>query len=225
MPSIVLDRAFFRDLFCDEFFIEHPKTGMLMIRVPAGKFLTCTDGTSPFEVNLPAYHLAVHPVTNAQYARFVAETGHRKPEKVDWGSPVWENGMYPPDKADHPVVCVSWKDATAYCCWAGLRLPTELEWEKTARGLDGRTYPWGEDWPSSNYRAIDGKTVGVWRYGQGGSPFGGLQLSGNVWEYCADSATVVLGGPRGSTGYCTSPLRRRISIGFLAPLYGFRCAL
>jgi len=180
-----LDRAFMRDLFrqteADEFLIEHPKTEMLMTLVPAGKFLTDTCGGTPFEVDLPAYYVAVHPVTNAQYARFVAETGHPPPNNLFWQ----ESG-----KMNHPVTDVSWDDATAYCGWAGLRLPTELEWEKAARGLDGRAYPWGKNWNPIRCRNHKNKggeaTAGVWRYGQGGAPFGGLQLSGNVWEWCAD---------------------------------------
>ena len=182
MSPAALDRAFFRDLFrqteTDEFLIEHPKTGMLMVLLPAGKFLTNTGGGAPFKVYLPAYYVGVHPVTNTQYARFVAETGHRPPSNQFWQ----ESG-----KMDHPVVCVSWDDATAYCKWAGLRLPTELEWEKAARGLDGRAYPWGTHWDPNRCRNEGNKTTaGVWRYGQGGSPFGGLQLSGNVWEWCDD---------------------------------------
>lgn len=185
MQPAVLDRAFFRDLFlqkeADEFLIEHPKTGMLMVLVPAGKFLTDTGGGTPFEVDLPAYYIAVHPVTNAQYASFVAETGHRPPANRFWQ----ESG-----KMNHPVTNVSWDDATAYCRRADLQLPTELEWEKAARGLDGRAYPWGKNWDRSRCRNSGNKggerTAGVWRYGQGGTPFGGLQFSGNVWEWCAD---------------------------------------
>lgn len=195
MHSSVLNRAFFRDLFrqteADEFLIEHPKTGMLMVLVPAGKFLTDTDGSSPFEVELPAFYVAVHPVTNEQYARFIVETDHRLPApSLSYCPLLWKNGTFPPEKAAHPVVYVSWDDATAYCQWAGMRLPTELEWEKAARGLDGRDYPWGKNWDPSrcrNYRNRGlGPTAGVWRYGSGGAPFGGLQLSGNVWEWCAD---------------------------------------
>jgi formylglycine-generating enzyme required for sulfatase activity len=185
MPSTVLDRSFFSALFhqidVHEFLIEHPKTDMLMVLVPAGKFLTDTGGGAPFEVDLPAYYVGVHPVTNAQYTRFVAETGHSHP-----GNRFWQES----GKMNHPVVDVSWDDATAYCQWAGLRLPMELEWEKATRGLDGRSHPWGKHWNPSRCRNEGNKrgetTAGVWSYGQGGSPFGGLQLSGNVWEWCTD---------------------------------------
>jgi iron(II)-dependent oxidoreductase len=178
--------------------------------------------------------------TNAQYARFVAETGHRPPENRIWQ----EAG-----KIHHPVVCVDWDDASAYCNWAELRLPTELEWEKAACGLDGRSYPWGKIWNRNRCRNYLNKgsetTAGVWHYGQGGAPFGGLQLSGNVWEWCADwyndnaytrsrwgnfaapssnSSRVVRGGSwcsDGSDFFLVSS--RRQGIDFRDDYFGFRC--
>ena len=218
MPHAVLDRDFIRDLFhhseeVGQHLIEHPRTGMLMVLVPAGRFLAGTHGGAPFEVDLTAYYVAVHPVTNAQYFRFVAETGYRKPENTEWGRPVGTNGAIPQGKANHPVVFVSLHDATAYCQWAGLRLPTELEWQKAASGLDGRAFPWGKNWDPKRCRNFvnkgDEKTASGWRYGLGGSPFGVLQLSGNVWEWCDDGVarggSWDLGGPPAPRSFYGDP--------------------
>src|SRR3990170_3795468 len=113
-----------------------------MVLIPAGSFTMGYDKRHPDEgpshnVNLGSFYIDKYEVTNAQYADFIMATKRAPPL-------FWKNGQYPPEKAKHPVVMVSWYDAKDNCEWAGKRLPTEEEWEKAARGTDARIFPWGD---------------------------------------------------------------------------------
>lgn len=164
-----------------------------MMRVLAGKFLY---GDEKGERELPEFWIDKSPVTNAEYARFVTATGHDPP--THWG----ESKIPPKGITNHPVVYVSWHDAKAYAVWAGKFLPTEEEWEKAARGTDGREYPWGNQVPtarSCNFGDNEGGTTPVGRYSpQGDSPYGCVDMAGNVWEWTTsrheEGRQVVRGG-------------------------------
>lgn len=189
--STVLDWRDIHDLRKHAPVVENPKDGTILALIPEGSFLAKSEGGEPFRAWLPSYYLALHCVTNAQYKRFLDETGYRTPDEADRGSdPIWRGDWYPSVLSDHPVVCVNWEDAHAYSQWAELRLPSELEWEKGARGLDGREYPWQGAWDTNKcwQPNIPRKetTCGVWSFPSGSSPWGTYQMSGNVMEWCED---------------------------------------
>jgi len=136
------------------------------------------------QVELPEYWIGVHPITNEQYAEFISQTGYPAPKKVGWF------GKKPSrEKLDHPVVGVSWFDAVAYCRWLSeqtghdYQLPSEAEWEKAARGDDGRLYPWGNEWDASRCNFQSDDTTSVTAHPAGESPYGCLDMAGNVWEW------------------------------------------
>lgn len=118
-----------------------------LVSVPAGEFTMGTsDGRSDerpkHQVYLDPFQVDRFEVTNVQYRRFLQSSGKTAPR-------YWANDRYPVGQADYPVVGVSWDDADAYCAWAGKRLPTEAEWEKSCRSVDGRVFPWGDVWDAS----------------------------------------------------------------------------
>lgn len=159
-----------------------------MVYVPGGTFRMGRTGGDKFEsppisVTLEPFFIDRTEVTNEEYQKFVSATGHRAPSN-------WKNGKFPKGEGKFPVVNVSWEDAKEYAKWAEKRLPSEAEWEFAARGNDGRSYPWGKKW-NSEYanagRRTKGRIVAVGSYLSGASPFGALDMCGNVWEWTGDS--------------------------------------
>ncbi len=168
----------------------------MMVYVPAGTFWMGSREDDPdadgdeypqHEVFLDGFWIDQMEVTNRLYARCVAERACNAPYPS--GSHTRQTYYGDPQFADHPVINVSWNDALSYCQWAGKRLPTEAEWEKAARGTDARKYPWGNTPPDrtlANYGGNEGDTVEVGRYPAGVSPYGALDMAGNVYEWVAD---------------------------------------
>jgi formylglycine-generating enzyme required for sulfatase activity len=206
----------------------NPKDGMEMVYIAPGEFVLgasdaqidatlkeppgdireyFTDEQPQCRVRLEGYWIGRAEVTNAQYLRFVRATGHRAPEH-------WKGGQVPSGLENFPVVNADWYDARAYCEWAGGHLPTELQWEKAARGGDGRVFPWGNEWDAKrcrNFELLTGRRcatfeewdqasaawlashdadregpAAVGSYPTGASPYGCVDMTGNVWECCAD---------------------------------------
>ena len=164
----------------------------IMIEIPAGPFIMGSDEGDPedspaHEVDLSAFEIDKFEVTNADYAAFAEETGYltyaEQQGFASWRE-AWGIG-----EDNHPVVIVTWDDAKAYCEWLGKRLPTEAEWEKAARGTDGRIFPWGDEWDPNKAnvkeRGLRG-TSAVGSFGAGASPYGVDDMAGNVWEWTAD---------------------------------------
>ncbi len=158
-----------------------------MVHIPEGEFIMGTDDRLRDEkpahvVYVANFWIDIYEVTNEDYKKFVDQAGYPPPDH-------WKGGTFPENKAKHPVVFVSWNDANNYCKWAGKRLSREIEWEKAARGTDGRVYPWGNEWDmykSNNpLRKLD-DTQSVGTFEKGKSPYGLYDMSGNVWEWVDD---------------------------------------
>lgn len=170
-----------------------------MVLIPEGPFKMGNNGRPAAEgsgdedeqpvhqVFVKAFYMDLYETTNAQYKRYF--------DAVQAEPPIhWRKGTYPPDKANHPVVYVSWHDANAYCQWNGKRLPTEEEWEKAARGTDQRHFPWGvqydvkkantpQHWLAKGVEVRKGSTMPVGSFEDGKSPYGLYDMAGNVYEW------------------------------------------
>jgi formylglycine-generating enzyme required for sulfatase activity len=146
-----------------------------------------SDESPAHHVYVPGFWMDKYEVTNAQYSKYVQAAHAHSPKH-------WTNGSYPSAKANHPVVYVDWFDANDYCHWSGKRLPSEEEWEKAARGTDGRDFPWGElfDPQKANtpqywlVKQEKGDTMPVGSFENGKSPYGLYDMAGNVYEWVAN---------------------------------------
>ena len=234
-----------------------------MVKIPAGSFQMGSDKVDtegkgnefgmakPLyqdehprrEINLPTYSIDRYETTNAEYGRYIEATKARPPK-------TWPDGRVPAGRERLPVTNVNWYEAEQYCRWAGKRLPTEAEWEKAARGTDGREYPWGNEFDEKKANtggAGVNDLAPVGSFPQGKSPYGVEDMAGNVWEWTADwyqpypgstyeskdfgqKFKVLRGSSWGGTGhYALSYFYRSAHRFYIAPEMGFadagvRCA-
>jgi formylglycine-generating enzyme required for sulfatase activity len=227
------------------------KDGMVMVYVAEGSFTMGsnngnTDEKPERRETLPGFWIDQTEVTNGMYEKCEQAGKCQPPAKLssDTRDRYYGTAGY----ADYPVIYVDWNRAKTYCLWAGGRLPSEAEWEKAARGTDGRAYPWGDKTPNSslaNYDWNEGDTTEVGRYSpEGDSIYGAKDMAGNVWEWTADWYDVYPEGDpqasdyfgtqarvlRGGSWYSKSndirsADRLRNSPSLVGSSYGFRCAL
>ena len=159
------------------------------VAIPSGDFLIghelleeefpYPDETPSLRLDMAEFRISRSPITNAQYADFVQSTNHTAPGH-------WIDGLIPTGKENLPVTYVDFYDAQTFCDWAGVRLPTEADWEKAARGTDGRLWPWGNQPPDArlcNFNNNVGDLTPVGQYVEGASPYGVLDMAGNIWEW------------------------------------------
>jgi formylglycine-generating enzyme required for sulfatase activity len=166
-----------------------------MILVPSGsfdfsaentdQFIPYPDTKEPVIVKINEFYIDKYPVTNIQYLEFLNATGYKPTDPVNFLKH-WNNGTIPEGLEDHPVVYISLEDAKKYAKWAGKRLPTEVEWQYAAQGTMGFMWPWGNDFDSTRCNNATGKTTPVSRFPKGKSPFGVMDLTGNVWQMTGD---------------------------------------
>jgi len=176
-----------------------PKDGMVMLYVPAGKFeMGYADGkkdeNSVHTVHLDAFWIDQTEVTNAMYRKCEDAGVCERPTQATYAlkrinSSTRDDYYLNPEYDNYPALYINWSQASIYCDWAERRLPTEAEWEKAARGTDGRIYPWGNEFPNpdlANFGGFLGDTTAVGSYPAGASPYGAMDMAGNVWEWVYD---------------------------------------
>jgi formylglycine-generating enzyme required for sulfatase activity len=239
-----------------------------MIRIPGGDFVFAVSGTEieggdnpgvdvqyswenmprrhhEHEMQIAPFYIDKYPVTNAQFKHFLDAT-HYAPKDVMAFLRDWKNGSFPAGWDHRPVTWVSLEDARAYAHWAGKRLPHEWEWQIAAQGTDGRVYPWGNTWQPANVPKPDTGRVmtgpdPVDAHPQGASPYGVMDMVGNVWQWTDEftdehtRAAILRGGeyyqPQGSIWYFPQAYRNNehSKLLLMAPGYdrsggvGFRC--
>lgn len=204
-----------------------------MLWIPGGDFVQgLADGGSE-KIFLKAFRIDKYEVTHAQYARFMQETNH--PQPAYWDDPAY-------NQADLPVVGVRWEDAGAYARWAGKRLPSEAEWIKAAGGEDGRSYPWGNNWEADRCNSVGSQDgfegpAPVGKFPLGASPYGVMDMAGNVWEWVAqepskgassDSGNVRIGKGgswANSREQATVSSEAKGDVTLFDCIIGFRCAM
>ncbi len=241
-----------------------------MVRIPGGAFNFKVDGVEieggaypgldvqyPWEdsprrfhehaLQVAPFYIDKYPVTNAQFKEFLDATHYAPRDAINFLRD-WKNGTFPQGWDNRPVTWVSLEDARAYAGWAGKRLPHEWEWQLAAQGTDGRAYPWGDTWQAPNMPTPDlGRTMRgpdpVDAHPQGASPYGVMDMTGNVWQWTDEftdehtRAAIVRGGeyyrPQGSIWYFPAAFRNTEhgKLLLMSPGYdrsggvGFRCVV
>lgn len=223
--------------------ITHPYDQAELVFVPAGLFVPGKPRLTEEERQqdtrfVRSFYMDRYPVTNAQFARFVDATRYqtiaeRLNQQQGCHDPTWRTPAGPDStweqREHHPVIWVYRQDAWRYAIWAGRRLPTRLEWERAMRGLDGYTWPWGDEWQDHVCNLASTGTTPVDTFPAGASPVGCLDMVGNVWEWLADDLAggklLLMGG---------SWAEQRLGVGYKALVVpgdgtdgatGFRCAM
>ncbi|MBN1542840.1 SUMF1/EgtB/PvdO family nonheme iron enzyme [candidate division KSB1 bacterium] len=158
--------------------VQEPAEANIVLRYP--------DFQDPRQLEINSFFMDKYPVTNRQYHAFIKASGYSPRDTVNFLAH-WSDGQPPEHLLDHPVVNVSLEDARAYAQWAGKRLPTDIEWQYAAQGTDGRRYPWGNEMDSTRCNSKTGATTPVDAFPSGASPFGVLDMVGNVWQLVDDT--------------------------------------